>query len=362
MPVQKSGGKWWGRVNVKSADGKWRQLCIPGGFTSKQDALDAIAASKAMRRDVRQRERMTHYIEALTGEPALARSVSLSAMWARYIGLPGVKLAANTTTFRRMVIARFVAWMTQQHPGIRTMDGVDRVVAAEYLDHLHRAGKAGKTINNARGDLSAVWTELLIREGLKENVWRVVPAFRTDDSVSGRDFTPDEIARIMEAARAVGKQWPEISTAALYTGLRYGDLMGLQWASVHDGMIVMKPSKTARHGVEVAIPIHPALQAVFDGLERRGDFVFWDHQRRKTSCTRMAEFGKILNKAEVKQKKGEVLSFHGWRHTFRTRLAAAGVPADVAKRLGGWSRKSEIDAERYNHDLTGLKRAIEALQ
>lgn len=360
MSVQKIKGKWWARIKVKDADESWRQLCIPGGFATKQDALDAVAASKAMRRDVRQRERMSSYLQTLTGKPEEGRSVSLAAMWTRYIGLPGIKLAATTETFRRMVVARFVKWMKKRHPELKSMGDVERTVAAEYLDHLHREKKSGKTINNTRGDLSAVWTALLIREGLKENVWKVVPAFRTDDSVSGRDFTEKEIAAILKAARAVGRQWPEICVAGLYTGLRYGDLLRLRWADIKEGCIYLTPAKTERHGTQVAVPVHPHLREVLDGIDRNGPLVFWDQAARLHSSRRVREFGEILQAAKVKSHAGEKLSFHCFRHTFRTRLSAAGVAADVAKRLGGW--KSDVDAKVYDHDVVSLRKAIDALQ
>jgi len=65
-------------------------------------------------------------------------------------------------------------------------------------------------------------------------------------------------------------------------------------------------------------------------------------------------FASILERAGV---KGDY-TFHSWRHTFRTRLSEAGVSAEAAKRLGGWT--VDATAEHYNHDMMigELRKAI----
>jgi integrase len=55
---------------------------------------------------------------------------------------------------------------------------------------------------------------------------------------------------------------------------------------------------------------------------------------------------------------GEVVSFHSWRHTFRTLLAKAGVAKATAQKLGGWT--TDI-GEDYNHHHAALEKAIQAL-
>jgi len=52
----------------------------------------------------------------------------------------------------------------------------------------------------------------------------------------------------------------------------------------------------------------------------------------------------ILERAKV---KGKGLTFHSYRHTFRTRLKEAGVPNEIAKELGGWTQDATL--ARYNH-------------
>ena len=66
----------------------------------------------------------------------------------------------------------------------------------------------------------------------------------------------------------------------------------------------------------------------------------------------------VLKRAGVSDSVA-ILDFHCWRHTFRTLLAAAGVPQDVAKKLGGWTQ--DATAARYDHDTTQARAAIDRL-
>jgi len=66
----------------------------------------------------------------------------------------------------------------------------------------------------------------------------------------------------------------------------------------------------------------------------------------------------VLERAGVVAGPGEVVSFHSWRHTFRTMLSRAGVPKETAQRLGGWT--TDV-SERYNHDVATLAAAIASL-
>jgi len=68
-------------------------------------------------------------------------------------------------------------------------------------------------------------------------------------------------------------------------------------------------------------------------------------------------FAAILKAAGVDDP---TITFHSWRHTFRTRLAEAGVSNDLAKRLGGWTQDATV--QRYDHaDKTEeIRQALES--
>jgi integrase len=111
----------------------------------------------------------------------------------------------------------------------------------------------------------------------------------------------------------------------------------------------LMPSKTARHGVAVLMPLCGELQAALSmdvGEGHAGEFVLPEHAAAYPYPNRGAPgaFSAILLAAGIIGG----YSFHSWRHTFRTRLAAGGVSDEIAKRLGGWT--VDATAMRYDHD------------
>jgi integrase len=130
---------------------------------------------------------------------------------------------------------------------------------------------------------------------------------------------------------------------------------------VQDGFILVMPSKTRRHGIRVKIPVHrllvPILQGRRDACGTNG-WLFEALHHHYVTTKNGSGFSRMLELAEV-EAGGAVLTFHCWRHTFRTRLAEAGVSQEVAMQLGGWT--DARTAEIYNHDLSRARAAIEAL-
>ncbi len=241
-------------------------------------------------------------------------------------------------------------------PRIEAINDVTRDVASAFLDDLYPTVR-GKTYNNVKGNLGTIWQALMYRAGLEENVWRVMPNADTSDSKRGRAFSHDEVRGVLNAAYEFGHDWYGASLVGLYTGLRYGDIVSLTWPEVEQEHLRLAPSKTQRHGVQVVIPLHAEVQRYLNNKPREDEYVFPYHWHCYRSSKRRGEFGQILENAGI-EAQGALLSFHCWRHTFRTRLAEAGVPAEVVRKLGGWT--SDV-AERYNHDTVSLRRAIEAI-
>lgn len=350
---------WW--INIYRPRQKPLQVC------SQQRDRDAAAAIEATLRLAQggktPAEKLHALIDQLAGETR--PGTPLTQVWPLYESvIDATSLAPRTLRSRRDRLRELTVWMATHWPKVRTMQEVSRAVAFGYADSWRDRGSP-KTWANIRGDLSAIWSACLARAELAENVWRLTPT-RGTRGEHGRAFAPAEVAAILGVAKEPGwpGDWYGICLTALYTGLRLGDVLALPWTALQDGLLDWQPAKTRRHGTRVAIPLHPALARYLEAKRAAGApagpifagaRVF--EARPGTRGEKRVVFSEILRRAGI-DRTGHV-TFHCWRHTFRTRLAEAGVSGDVARKLGGWTSPA-MDA-RYDHDLTQARAAIARL-
>jgi len=284
------------------------------------------------------------------------------------------KLGAKTLKTRVNLAGRFAVW-ARRETRVRTADDVTVAVAWQFSEYIGKqADVTNKTRNAYMSELGTVWQMLIKRSRAKENPWTVPRVQRDrDQEQTGRAFTREEERRIFETAEKVGHEWFEMCVIARYTGLRMTDVKGLRWSQVdlENRRVVVVPVKTARHGIEVGLPMHPKLAAVLAARSAAigtggpdAEFVLPERARHdgKKYFKGDMPFSKILKLAGVTDDgDGRYkLSFHCWRHTFATRLSEAGIDKDTRMALGGWTVN---ETERiYNHDWASLKSAVDAME
>ena len=259
----------------------------------------------------------------------------------------GRVVAPQTDVNRRNLLARFVAWADGR--GVADARAVSIAVARAFVAELRASGLSNKTLRTYAQYLGGIWRAVGQMVGELHNPW---PAACPDDdgsSVRRAAFTPDEERRVLACASEVGHGWWLASVISRWTGLRYGDVARLAWEDVDiaNRVIAITPSKTRRHGVRVTPPIaKPLLDAL--GRELRGraraeGFVLPEHAVAYPKPMD-PPFSDVLRRAGL---DASAYTFHSWRHTFRTRLAEAGVSDEVARRLGGWTNLGM--AAHYDH-------------
>ncbi|MEI6217852.1 MAG: tyrosine-type recombinase/integrase, partial [bacterium] len=118
------------------------------------------------------------------------------------------------------------------------------------------------------------------------------------DAVHRKPFTPEELEKLLAAARDDEFMYPLIVTAAC-SGMRRGDVCGLTWTAVDlaGGMLTVKTSKT---GAQVEIPIFKPLRDVLSALKDNGSkYVFPEAASllRNTPHNLTWRFKKIVAKA-----------------------------------------------------------------
>jgi len=344
---------WW--VNLYRPG--MPDLQVSTGCRSKADAMAVEATLRRATRGDVTRDRLIAALDNALGRDTDqgAGSVPIGLAWETYLAsVARQKISAGTAAIRRQRLAHFAGWVSHHWPQANTMAQVSRQCAMAYLDSLRASGVTGKTYNNARGDLSTVWSTLMIRAELAENVWKVVPTAPTQDSRQRRAFSLEEEQRILAACEAF-PPWGPVCIVARYTGLRKSDVMFLRWSDIDGDCLRLTPAKTIRHKTKVVIPLHTRILAVLKTLPRDDEWLFPDLAGKGLRARR--NFGQILKAAGVADPD-HILDFHCWRHTFRTRLRDAGVSEKLCNELGGWSEAGAGD--RYDHSLEPLRAAIAA--
>jgi len=143
------------------------------------------------------------------------------------------------------------------------------------------------------------------------------------------------------------------------TGLRRGDLLGLQWSSVDldQGLIRVTMQKTGR---VATIPMSAACEEALrlcHARDRGGAFVFTDGKGRPIS---EAIFALAFSTAKVLAGISRRLRPHDMRHTFASRLASEAVSLQVISAALGHSTITLT--QRYaKPDETSLRQVTVAL-
>lgn len=360
MAIYRRGRTWWMDVYV-GADR--RRIRKSTGTEDETQARIIEQTAVALNRGITTRQRAMAILDNLL--PAEEHALAITGMEQFYLDhATDVQLNEKGLRYRVSRLAQFAKWALD-HTRAKTVEDVGEEVAFSFSRSLADGGSKAKTINNVVTELSASWKQFMRYGKAKTNPWSVARVKRNRaEETTGRAFTDAEIERLLEVCREVGHDWEDVSLTALYTGLRYGDIVDLEWESVDlaRGVIDLDPSKTKRYRIHVTIPLHPKLAAVLARRKRAGRHVFPDRAGRREEY-QFAEddcrYQEIIRRAGIEAKPGEKVSFHCFRHTFTTRLAEAGVAADVRMRLTGHTNADTHAL--YTHDDVQARAAIGTL-
>ncbi len=190
-------------------------------------------------------------------------------------------------------------------------------------------------------------------------------------------WTPEEAAKFLKAIK--GDRLYALFYTALATGLRRGELLGLQWKDIdfHNksltvrrvivrrskGTVIKKP-KTEKSRATISLSSgavevlkkHKAQQAqerlAMGDQYHKTDFVFTTFEGKPLEPTYISGdyFRKLIEKAKVKR-----INFHALRHTHATILASQGVPLKVVSERLRHSSVA-ITGDIYSHVFTEMDR------
>lgn len=365
---RKNSKYWW--IMFRDPDRAGKYIRQSTKLTDRAAALEverSVALGVKKKVDQGAMERILKAVYKTTEGVCGMTLVEAWRQYQRVVEQRGKEQSANTVAVLKGAITQFVDW-AREKKGIKLVKQVTSAVAMDFAEFLKKGKvKHGdemrpvktKTRKNKIEALSSIWRVLAGIEPEIVDPWRnYVPIVK--DGERRQAFTREQEAKVLDAA-GKGKlpDWRLISLVARHTGLRKGDVFQLKWEQIdlEKGVIRLTPRKTQNYQIAVAVPMVARLWAEMKRraeaaggaaagktLSSRSGFVFERFARAYPSDPGVERFHDVLVRAGV---AGAGYSFHSWRHTFRTRLREAGVPDEIAKQLGGWTRDATL--ARYNH-------------
>ena len=229
-----------------------------------------------------------------------------------------------------------------------------------YKTHEQARGIKNKTINNyltmLRKCLVTAYDWLELDGAPPKIVWLKCPPAET------KFLSEKECQRLLSNAHGLVH---DMLLMALRTGMRQGEIRGLQWSSIdwqndiitvrhalcdYSKLLGSPKSNRARH-----IPINPEVRESLEARRKPDGYVFLDTDGKPFNHKRLARrLETVIERAGLKH-----FGWHVLRHTFASRLSEPGAPIVTIKDLLGHA--SIATTMRYSHTTTPALRAAISL-
>ncbi|MGI9067629.1 MAG: tyrosine-type recombinase/integrase [Pyrinomonadaceae bacterium] len=141
---------------------------------------------------------------------------------------------------------------------------------------------------------------------------------------------------------------------ALNTGMRRGEICGLQWFDLNFERGVINVRNT-KNGKDRQIPMNATVRDVLESQPRSSSFVFPSPRTGERLVEIKYSYARAVKAAGINN-----LRFHDLRHTAATRMGDGGADAFTLAAIFGWSDIRM--AMRYTHAMEDSKRrAVESI-
>lgn len=225
------------------------------------------------------------------------------------------------------------------------------------------AGLSAAAVNTVvtvlQGSLRAAHLLGFVREDIAGKLMRPRSSERRAEC-----FSVQEQKRIEGAVLGGKKQKMYGVLLCLYSGLRIGELLALQWSDVdlhkgtlavsrscHDGKGGLQFDEPKTASSRRTIPLPKQLLPVLRGMKRCSDSPFVISAGGKPVCVRSYQrsFELLLKKLHIPHR-----GFHSLRHTFATRALECGMDVKTLSEILG-HKNPTVTLNRYAHSLTEHK-------
>lgn len=306
---------------------------------------------------------------ALSGPPRNHRTVpTVAEFFTQYLDHVKTQNSVATWRLRSTVVRRYIA------PAFGPLRL--NVVTPQHIDallrDLHRRKIGRQTIRTVHSVLNTALTYALRLELVDRNACAAIPRPRVT-SERRKILSVEESQQLLATARSEDRDY-SLYLLALTTGMRQGEILGLQWNHVDfddrrvrvegtltedaSGCLALTRPKTASSRRSIDLP-DVAVETLREHKQRQhqagysGPWVFPDSEggpRRKSNFIRRS-FMPLLRAAGLPH-----VTFHSLRHVANSVLLAQGESVKVAaERLGHSTTRMTLDT--YAHVLPTTQRS-----
>jgi excisionase family DNA binding protein len=240
--------------------------------------------------------------------------------------------------------------------GNMRLSEITRQNVEQYSSRRVEEGVKKSTVNRELAVLRKMMFKAIDWGRLDQNPVQKEDFFQGEEQSKERVLTPDEQIRLLQASAASLKP---ILITALNTGMRRGEILGLEWERVDlkNRKITLACTNT-KNKKRREIPINEELFSLLATLRAGANgsqYVFPNPFTGRPLLDAKCAFYRACKRAGIKG-----LRFHDLRHTFASRLSARGVDLNTIRELLGHG--SIRMTQRYLHSNQALKRnAVESL-
>jgi len=231
------------------------------------------------------------------------------------------------------------------------------ITSQQLEDHRNKRLKLGRsaaTLNRERVSLHALFEHAVDRGALTENPVHRLKPLKVDQGSVVRFLTDAERARLMKAVelKATPRHVRDVVRLALFTGMRRGELLNLEWRNVDlESRTVTVAGHTAKSETTRHVRLNDSALAVLEARKedfgRRGHVITEEHSGKPVASIKKAWAGLMARAKIGVEFGGQRFRFHDLRHTFASNLVMQGVPIFTVSKLLGHA--STVMTERYAH-------------